>query len=83
MTSQQKVYLINESQRDALLSYLQGRPYKEVANGIQFLVSAPTAMLNVTVDDGKVTSATLSAAGLDADQPETTNSEQANDAVTA
>ena len=46
-TKQQKVYLLTEAQRDALLSYLQNRPYKEVAVGIQFLMSAPTAVLNV------------------------------------
>ena len=62
MKSQQKVYLIAEAQRDALISYLQERPYKEVANGIQFLASAPTAMLNITVEDGVVASASLSPA---------------------
>ena len=46
-TSQQKVYLITEPQRDALLSYLQERPYKEVAAGIEFLLNATTATLNV------------------------------------
>ena len=45
-TSQQKVYLITEPQRDALLSYLQERPYKEVAAGIEFLLNATTATLN-------------------------------------
>ena len=50
-TKQQKVYLLTEAQRDALLSYLQNRPYKEVAVGIQFLMSAPTAVLNVQVNE--------------------------------
>jgi len=48
--SQQKVYLITEAQRDALLSYLQERPYKEVAAGIEFLINATTATLNTTSD---------------------------------
>lgn len=46
-TSQQKVYLITEPQRDALLNYLQERPYKEVASGIEFLLNATSAVLNV------------------------------------
>lgn len=50
---QQKVYLLTEAQRDGLLSYLQNRPYKEVAVGIQFLMSAPTAVLNVQTQDGE------------------------------
>ena len=41
--SQQKVYLITDTQRDALLSYLQERPYKEVAAGVEFLLNATTA----------------------------------------
>ncbi|MDX2257030.1 MAG: hypothetical protein NW214_16065 [Pseudanabaenaceae cyanobacterium bins.39] len=45
--TQQKVYLITEPQRDALLAYLQERPYKEVASGIDFLLNATTAMLSV------------------------------------
>jgi hypothetical protein len=48
--SQQKVYLITEAQRDALLSYLQERPYKEVAAGIEFLLNATTAMLSANSD---------------------------------
>jgi hypothetical protein len=48
--SQQKVYLITETQRDALLSYLQERPYKEVAAGIEFLLNATTATLNASSD---------------------------------
>jgi hypothetical protein len=50
-TSQQKVYLITESQQEALLNYLQNRPYKEVAVGIQFLLNAPTAVLNIRNSD--------------------------------
>lgn len=50
----QTVYLITEQQRDAIVSYLQNRPYREVASGIQFLVNAPTAVLNVdTPEDGQ------------------------------
>lgn len=44
---QQTVYLITEKQRNALVNYLQNRPYGEVAAGIQFLLNAPTAVLNV------------------------------------
>ncbi len=44
--SQQKVYLITDTQRDALLSYLQERPYKEVAAGVEFLLNATTATLS-------------------------------------
>jgi hypothetical protein len=54
--SQQKVYLLTEVQRDALLSYLQERPYKEVAAGIEFLLNATTAMLNVQSDNAEETS---------------------------
>ena len=49
--SQQKVYLLTEAQRDALLSYLQERPYKEVASGIEFLLNATTAILGATSGD--------------------------------
>ncbi len=49
--SQQKVYLLTEAQRDALLSYLQERPYKEVAAGIEFLLNATTAMLSTSSDN--------------------------------
>lgn len=63
-TTQQKVYLLSASQRDALLSYLQERPYKEVANGIQFLLNAPTATLNVqSNEDGD----TLGVPSIEAD----------------
>lgn len=48
---QQKVYLVTEQQREALLNYLLNRPYREVANGVQFLNSAPTTMLNIEVPD--------------------------------
>ena len=41
------VYLISEQQREALLGYLQNRPYGEVAAGVQFLINAPTASVNV------------------------------------
>lgn len=45
------VYLISEQQREALLGYLQNRPYKEVAAGIQFIVNAPTASVNVDLPE--------------------------------
>ena len=54
--SQQKVYLLTEVQRDALLSYLQERPYKEVAAGIEFLLNATTAMLSVQSDNAEESS---------------------------
>jgi hypothetical protein len=50
---QQTVYLITERQRDGLISYLQNCPYREVAGAIQFLTSAPSAVLNVDVPDGQ------------------------------
>jgi HSP90 family molecular chaperone len=50
---QQKVYLITEEQRDALLNYLLNRPYREVANGVQFLTDAPTTILNIEVPEQK------------------------------
>ena len=61
-TSQQKVYLITEPQRDALLSYLQERPYKEVAAGIEFLLNATTATLNApsSSDDPSVADSEVS-----------------------
>ena len=31
----QKVYLMTEQQRDALLNYLLNQPYREVAGGVQ------------------------------------------------
>jgi hypothetical protein len=50
----QTVYLITEQQRDAIIGYLQNRPYREVASGIQFLMNAPTAVLNVDMpEDGQ------------------------------
>lgn len=52
---QQKVYLVTEQQRDALLNYLLNRPYKEVANGVQFLNNAPTTILNIEVPDEQLT----------------------------
>ncbi|MEM7578443.1 MAG: hypothetical protein AAF316_01090 [Cyanobacteria bacterium P01_A01_bin.80] len=48
---QQKVYLISEEQRNALLNYLLNRPYKEVASGVEFLNNAPTTTVNIEVPD--------------------------------
>lgn len=53
---QQKVYLVTEQQRDALLNYLLNRPYREVANGVQFLNNAPTTILNLEVPDEQLAS---------------------------
>ncbi|MEA5621322.1 hypothetical protein VB711_26320 [Cronbergia sp. UHCC 0137] len=47
----QTVYLITERQRDGLIGYLQNCPYREVAGAIQFLTSAPSAVLNVDVPE--------------------------------
>lgn len=52
----QKVYLISEQQRNALLNYLLSRPYREVAGGVEFLKDAPTTMLNIEVPDDKLES---------------------------
>lgn len=46
---QQKVFLISEQQRNALLNYLLDRPYREVAQGIEFLKNAPTTIVNIEV----------------------------------
>jgi hypothetical protein len=48
---QQTVYLITEQQREALVNYLQNRPFREVAVAIQFLTNAPNAVLNVETPD--------------------------------
>jgi hypothetical protein len=50
-TTQRTVYLIAEQQRNALLNYLQDRPYREVAGGIQLLLNAPTAKIDVEMPD--------------------------------
>lgn len=50
----QKVYLITEQQRDALLNYLLNRPYREVASGVEFLNNAPSTMLNIEIPDPEV-----------------------------
>lgn len=50
-TIKRPVYLISEQQRHALLSYLKERPYREVASGIQFLLNAPTAKVDVELPE--------------------------------
>ncbi|WP_375473914.1 hypothetical protein [uncultured Nostoc sp.] len=65
----QKVYLITEQQRDALLNYLLNRPYREVASGVQFLTNAPTTVVNVDVPEEESTS-------LSVEQPYKTDREQ-------
>ena len=47
----QKVYLMTEQQRDALLNYLLNQPYREVAGGVQFLTNAPSTVLNLDVPE--------------------------------
>lgn len=47
----QKVYLMTEQQRDALLNYLLNQPYREVAGGVQFLTNAPSTVLNLEVPE--------------------------------
>ena len=37
MEQQQKMYIINETVKNAILAYLQERPFKEVAMGVQAL----------------------------------------------
>lgn len=49
--TQEKAFFITEVQRDALLVYLQKRPYKEVANGISFLSNAPSTLLQMKAND--------------------------------
>jgi hypothetical protein len=53
-TAKRTVFLISEQQRNALLNYLQDRPYREVATGIQFLLNAPTATLNVDAPEEQI-----------------------------
>lgn len=50
-TVKRPVYLISEQQRHALLNYLKDRPYREVASGIQFLMNAPTAQVDVELPE--------------------------------
>lgn len=51
-TLKRSVYLLSEQQRNALLSYLQNRPYREVASGIEMLMKAPTAKVDVEIPEG-------------------------------
>jgi len=53
-TTKRTVYLISEQQRNALLNYLQDRPYREVAAGIQLLLNAPTAKIDVDMPDDPI-----------------------------
>lgn len=50
-TVKRSVYLVSEQQRNALLNYLKERPYQEVAAGIQMLLNAPTAQVDVEMPD--------------------------------
>jgi hypothetical protein len=42
--------LISVPQRDALLEYLAKQPYQDVANGVDFLRSAPVVNVTLTAD---------------------------------
>lgn len=77
----QKVYLVTEQQRDALLNYLLNRPYREVAGGVQFLSNAPTTVLDLEVsEDESVNMPTEQESRAKADQAQlqafTTHSEE-------
>lgn len=50
-TVKQKVYLISEKQREALLNYLLDRPYREVAIAVQILAKAPSTNVDIEVPD--------------------------------
>ncbi|MGF1481603.1 MAG: hypothetical protein ACFB4I_19320 [Cyanophyceae cyanobacterium] len=50
-TVKQKVYLITEQQRNALLNYLQNQPYREVALAVQFLAKAPSSEISLEAPD--------------------------------
>lgn len=50
-TVKRSVYLVSEQQRNALLNYLKERPYQEVASGIQMLLNAPTAQVDVEIPE--------------------------------
>ena len=39
--NEQKMFVINETERNALLVYLQEKPFKEVAQGVQMLSQLP------------------------------------------
>jgi hypothetical protein len=67
-TVQRSVYLISEQQRTALLGYLQDRPYREVATGIQFLLNAPTANLNVDVPEEELVQLSEEAAATEVEE---------------
>jgi hypothetical protein len=67
-TVQRPVYLISEQQRTALLGYLQDRPYREVAAGIQFLLNAPTANLNVDVPEEELAQLSEEATATEAEE---------------
>jgi hypothetical protein len=47
----QKVYLISEKQREALLNYLLDRPYREVAIAVQILAKAPSTNVDIDVPE--------------------------------
>lgn len=72
----QKVYLVTEQQRDALLNYLLDRPYREVAGGVQLLTNAPTTTLNVEVPEEE-------SPEVDSEQPDTETIEESQLEVSA
>lgn len=71
----QKVYLLSEQQRNALLNYLLSRPYREVAGGVEFLQNAPTTMVNIEVPDERVNSVVALEESKSGDKEESTDTE--------
>lgn len=71
----QKVYLLSEQQRNALLSYLLNQPYREVAGGVEFLQNAPTTIVNIEVPDERLESVAAVEKSKSGDKEESTNEE--------
>jgi len=71
----QKVYLLSEQQRNALLSYLLNQPYREVAGGVEFLQNAPTTMVNIEVPGERLESVAAVEESKSGDKEESTNKE--------
>jgi hypothetical protein len=60
-SSKVPMVLISLAQRNSLIEYMAKQPYQDVANGIEFLKSAPIVNLNL-VDDGSADDATQDSA---------------------
>jgi len=56
-SSKVPMVLISLAQRNSLIEYMAKQPYQDVANGIEFLKSAPIVNVNL-VDDGSADDAT-------------------------